>query len=314
MNWKVKNAIFCISNMLPNYEWLYYLFQKNITKSVWRSEEELKKAFARKVGDHIPIIRKYGLVSMEDAIFFEFGAGWDMLAPLGFALIGGVKRYFAVDLNRYIRPELVIEMIGFYGKYVDEFMLETGAKRHFNIDEVKGKVSMEASGNNLLQVLQNIGIEYYAPMDAGNTSFKPDTIDYVISNVSLEHIPKEDIDRIFRECFRILKSGGVISVTVDYTDHWSHTDHSICVYNYLKYGEKEWKKYNPPNHYQNRLRNFDYLELLKSNGFEILECIRGENEPSDIEDFKKIKISDIFNKYSIEELLTRREHFIARKK
>lgn len=306
MNWKIKNAMFYLFEGVPFGDKLYYLMQKYITKSVWVDDSHFRCYFETKVKNHLEVIRKYGNRRIDESVFFEFGAGWDMLAPIGFG-IGGGQRYIAVDLNDYAHPELVKNTMELYSrnrdfieKYYDSDVFST---QYARIDDIDGTLEL---------IKELFHIEYYAPMDAGNTPFNSASIDYVISNVSLEHIPYEDVRRIFKECYRLLKADGILSVTVDYSDHWQHTDNRISVFNYMKYSEKRWKKYNPSIHYQNRLRQSDYLRLLKESGFEIIQQIPSYRE-DEREILKGIEIDEYFKKYSFEELLLRDEHFIAKK-
>lgn len=111
----------------------------------------------------------------------------------------------------------------------------------------------------------------------------------------------------------MLKSNGVMSVTVDYTDHWQHSDHSISVYNYMKYTDRQWKRYNPPMHYQNRLQHSDYKRMITDCGFDVLAEVQSKNEPDDKAMLSHIRLSGRFKRYKTEELLIRREHFVARK-
>ena len=64
----------------------------------------------------------------------------------------------------------------------------------------------------------------------------------------------------------------------------------------MKYSELEFKKYNTPLLFQNRLRHYDYIDIFKNKKFKILKIIKGpkgdkQNTVSD--EFKK-KHKDLF--------------------
>ena len=61
------------------------------------------------------------------------------------------------------------------------------------------------------------------------------TLIFVYQQVHLEHIPKDSIKKIFIELRRILKKDGVVCATIDYTDHYAHTDKNIGLLNFLSY-------------------------------------------------------------------------------
>lgn len=310
MNWKMKNAMFFILETIPFGERVYYLFQKYITGSVWVDDAHFKSYFETKVKIHLETIEEFGKSKIHDSTFFEFGAGWDMLAAIGLAR-GGT--YIAVDLNNYAHPELVRNTIDLYKRNAS-FLSLFYDRNELDEDGTKFVQLSFHSSKKLKEDLKRVfNIDYYAPMDAGNTPFHTHSVDYVISNVSLEHIPYKDIDRIFHECHRLLKDDGLLSVTVDYTDHWQHTDPSISVFNYMQYSEKEWKKYNPSMHYQNRLQHSDYVKLLEKNGFAVIKTsVSVRDEERKI--LEAMAVSDRFDNYSIDELLLRSEHFVAIKK
>ena len=67
-------------------------------------------------------------------------------------------------------------------------------------------------------------------------------------------------------------------------------------------------------HYQNRLRHKDYLNLIKSAGFTILEEHLSKTTEDDIKEIKKINLAEIFKeKYKLDELILRYSHLILGK-
>jgi hypothetical protein len=58
---------------------------------------------------------------------------------------------------------------------------------------------------------------------------------------------------------------------IDYEDHYGYTDPNVSPYQFLYYSERDWAKYSPPLHYQNRLRHSDYERIFASLAFEVLE-------------------------------------------
>ena len=131
----------------------------------------------------------------------------------------------------------------------------------------------------------------------------------------MEHIPQNDIVPILKECHRLLRKGGIISLTIDYLDHWSYFDQNVSAYNFLKYSEQEWRKYNPALHYQNRLRHKDYFTAISQTDFEIVENHPKMPLEEDLGGLNRMKIAPIFhNNYSIEELAVKSSSIILRKK
>ena len=299
----------CIEN-LPFGMDIYHFAQEKVTKSLLLPDEDFMSRFDDKVLRHEIAIKRYGMTEQKKSVFFEFGAGWDMLAPIGFSLVGGVKRYIAVDLNKHLRKSIIQNTMELYRSNIDKIERVTGNSVRLD-KNINCYPDIRQNAGSWLK--DNLAIEYLAPCDAGDTNIKSESVDYVVSNVSLEHIPKKNIERILKECMRLLRKGGLISVTVDYSDHWSHSDPSITEYNFLRYSEDEWHRYNPSLHYQNRLRHSDYYKMLQNAGFQI---IKEEFLQPDDKAYKKIKtitVSEELKKYSIEDLLITRGWFVAKK-
>ncbi|WP_282609562.1 class I SAM-dependent methyltransferase [Pelagibius sp. Alg239-R121] len=113
-------------------------------------------------------------------------------------------------------------------------------------------------------------IKYDAPVDMTSTAFDDDSFDICISTNTLEHIPLVTLEAILRELRRVLKSAGIISAQIDYSDHYAHTDRSISKINYLRFSEQAWKRHNHKFFFQNRLRHSHYRKVFQDAGFEIL--------------------------------------------
>lgn len=303
MNWKIKNAMYHIMETIPLGAKVYSLIQEHITKSVWVNDDQfLNRYYDSKVYRHVKAIKNYGKYELKDSTMYEFGAGWDLMAPVGFSLCWGIKRFIAVDLNVYLHSKLLINTLNLYQRN-KEILIKDYA---YEIDD-------NLISKDINRVLKDqLRIDYKAPVDARNTFLEDESIEYIISNVTLEHIPPEDIISILKECYRILKKDGLMTMTIDYTDHYAHTDSNISLFNYLKYNENEWKKYNTGMHYQNRLQHSDYREIIIQSGFEIVD----ENVhliKEDIATVEAIDVADCFKKYESEELACREGFFVVRK-
>ena len=177
----------------------------------------------------------------------EFGAGKSLAQNL--YLSNFIKKQYLFDIRNMLDFDLV--------ERSQKFLLRE--KRLFLNNKI-----------NNIKDLEKYKIFYKAPADVSKTNFKNNSLDACISTDTLEHIPKDNLKKILLEIKRILKKGGLISMIIDYSDHYSHTDKNIHPLNFLKFKENEWnKKYNHQCHFQNRLRHSDYKMLLIDIGFNI---------------------------------------------
>jgi SAM-dependent methyltransferase len=266
MNWKIKAKAQNIIAFLPSSlsYLVYYLVQRTVGR--------LKKF------DVLPIING-GISTFKliikmghnpvDKVFFEVGTGRTPIAPLVFWLMGAQKT-ITIDLNPYIKEDLVKETIDFI------FDNKTEIRQQFGnlLNEKRLKELSDYYHNNVFSLddfLALCCIEYIAPGDATNTNLKSSSIDYHTSFTVYEHIPSEIVAAIIKEGNRLLKEDGLFVNAIDYFDHFMHFDNTISSINFLQYSDKEWDKYAGNRYmYMNRLRHDDFLKILKESNHEIL--------------------------------------------
>src|SRR5439155_13415093 len=148
------------------------------------------------------------------------------------------------------------------------------------------------------ELAERFGINYRAPGDARQTGLPARSLDCVTSSNTLEHIPRDDIRAILRECHRCLRDDGVMSFLIDYQDHYSYFDKKISGLNFLQYSDRTWMLYNPSLHYQNRLRHKDYLALFAETGWEVIEEHRHPIAAEDLGALGKLRVDTRFAGYA----------------
>jgi SAM-dependent methyltransferase len=201
--------------------------------------------------------------------FLEVGTGRAPIVPLSFYLMGA-RRTTTIDVNPYLRPELVAaalrQLVGhtdktrsLFGSFLDEErwsrVVRVNTDDHFDV----------------AAFLRLCDINYIAPGDAARTGLDTASVDYHTSNTTLEHIPPEMLPDILKEGDRLLRPDGLFIHRIDYSDHFSHSDRRISPINFLRYSEKQWNGYaNNRYMYMNRLRHDDLLEIFGKGGRPVL--------------------------------------------
>jgi SAM-dependent methyltransferase len=173
---------------------------------------------------------------------YEFGAGWDLVVPLALAR-AGVKEQTVTDIRRLVRDELVAD---------------------------------SASRLEVTEDIEALGINYLAPVDAMGTGLPSASFDLVTSTDTLEHVPRPQLVPLLRECRRLLSPGGILTARIDYRDHYSYGDPALSPFHFLRYDNETWRRWNPPSHFQSRLRHRDHIEALAQAGFDVLEAVHPE--------------------------------------
>lgn len=202
-------------------------------------------------------------------VFFEVGTGRVPLAALAYWLMGA-KKIITIDLNPYLKAELIEESLCYIANNKGEILRQFGSLIQENRLNKVLNLSRGASFSTG-EFLDLCCISYIAPGDAGNTKLLYGSIDYHTSYTVFEHIPPTSLKKIIDEGNRIIKANGLFIHRIDYTDHFSHADKSISAINFLQFSEKEWERYAGNRYmYMNRMRHDDYIRLFQSSGHKIL--------------------------------------------
>ncbi len=302
MHWKLRALAHLILSSVPFGERLNYVLQRHLTRSLPISDAQF--AELADIGKaHADAFSRYGNRTLAEATFYEFGAGWDLVIPLSLYALG-VSRQILVDIRPLVRAELVNDTIAKFHRVPLTLPLLRTPKQLIESNDRRG----------ICTALHRYhGIDYFAPHDARRTGLPPASIDCITSTSTLEHIPPPDIRAILQECRRILRRGGVISMRINYDDHYAFVDRRISVYNFLRYSDRVWHDlFSPSLHYQNRLRHSDYLTLFREAGLEVLEARRIDGTAADLASLAQLPLDRRFRGYSIEDLAVRGAFVVLR--
>ena len=286
----------------PRSDALNYVLQRRVFRSLPAGDAHLKRKFAR-ARKHLETFLEHSPgADPSTAVLYEFGAGWDLLVPLSYHVLG-VDRQILVDLHPHARMELVNDSIRRLEAARPSFEQEAGRPLRS-----LGAADIDSTGE-----LERLGITYLAPRDARATGLPERSIDFVSSTDTLEHIPAADIALILAECRRLLRPTGLLSCRIDLEDHYFRFDRSLSRYNFLRYSDRTWALVNSSLHFLNRLRYPDYVRLVEEAGFELVrERISWASEEQ-LEELAGLDLAERFRAgYSLQELGVRGVTLVAR--
>jgi hypothetical protein len=295
-DWRLKALAFRMLERLPMQRTAYSLLQRYVTRSYPRALSPTRESSASQQ-HHLRAFReRFG--TLDEARLFEFGAGWDLYGNLVFWTLG-INHQTVMDLARWVRPSFV-----------------NGAIEHLRREPPEGAVrtptALLPEGAGFDRSLERTyGIRYLAPADARDTRLPAGSIDLVATTSTLEHIPLPDLRAILGETRRLCHPRSVVSHVIDYSDHFSHGDRQINVYNFLRFRSDEWERFNTSFHHQNRLRHRDYRPVFEEAGFDVLDEY-AEHDPDARELLASVPLAEDFRHYRTEEILPRVGRFVLR--
>jgi hypothetical protein len=253
MRWLAKAFLQKSLSVLPQAERANYLLQRHVTHSLPGPEAGFRRRFSRAV-NHVEAYAEHGPERpLREAVFYEFGAGWDLAVPLSFWTLG-VESQILVDLRPNVRLDLVNVTLERLGRLRGEHDLRDPGGPIGSIADLEPR----------------FGIRYLAPRDALATGLPAASVDFATSTSTLEHIPEQDLVPLLAESRRLLRPDAALSSRIDLSDHFSHFDRSLSPYNFLRYSDRAWRLANSGLLYQNRLRRPDYVQAFETAGFEVV--------------------------------------------
>jgi len=222
MKWKLKAFIQNSIAILPkpiSYE-LYYQTQRHFG--------ELKKPFnpIEKLNEIAQIFRKIQKqgYDIKGKSFLEVGTGRVPLFPIA-SWLCGAEKFITMDLNPYMRDELIKESLSFVKTEEEKIKTMFGdlinSKR---FDLLLSYSQKKISKEDILKLCQT---EYLAPGDARKTNLQEKSIHYHVSNAVYEHIPLDVVFDILEEGNRIIADDGLFINAIDYSDHFFYSDKTI---------------------------------------------------------------------------------------
>ena len=128
MNWRYKALLQLAFSNLPCGEVLNYFCQRYVTRRLPTTDAEFvsRVSIAR---EHLDAVRRSYGRSLNEANFYEYGAGCDLVVPLAFYALGA-ECQLLVDNSRLLRLKLVNDAIEKFRRRAPELALRRTPDRY----------------------------------------------------------------------------------------------------------------------------------------------------------------------------------------
>lgn len=295
--WMLKAVVQKFISYFPQREKVNYLFQKYVTKGVDLTDTYFgyKLTHAK---DHLQYFQQYGQRPLAESTILELGLGWYPIVPIALYL-NGAKEVISIDIQDWMTNQSQLITIQKFQEWRAEGWLESYLPA---IDEERWTAMVSLTQKNETPYLESISETIHLrPVlkDARDTGFSAQSIDYICSNNTFEHIPHSILVGILKEFQRIIKAQGVMSHFIDMSDHFAHFDAAITIYNFLRFSEKQWQRIDNSIQPQNRLRFKDYLKMYQELGIPINDT---QARPGHPELLRQVPLAPQYANYTEAEL------------
>jgi SAM-dependent methyltransferase len=304
--WYLKAALQGVLSHVPGGRRGNEFLQAHVTRSLGFSDS----FFRRKAGQaarHAAAYRELARVPRDDFTALELGTGWYPVVPVGLFLCGA-GRVYTVDVRSGLTLERVRRVLTAYAAGAAQGTLGELLPGHDATRVETLRAALAGPTATAEGLLSRVGVQVVVG-DVLRVGFEPGSIDLIVSNNTLEHVPAGVLEAMFGEFHRLLAADGLMSHSIDLSDHYSHFDHGISPYNFLRYSDRRWRWFNGDLGYQNRWRVSDYRDLHARIGFEIAEETSSAGRPQLID---TVPLAGRFRGYARDDLVPTSAWFAAR--
>lgn len=264
--WILKAIVQKTISWLPGSHSINFLFQKYVTKGVQLSDDYFYDRLEH-ARSHLQFFQQYAHASFNKTL--ELGTGWYPVVPISMFL-NGAKEIHTLDISPLCNHERLMTTLM---KFKEAHVL--GKLQEYYVpqaDRLQVLLELVDQGHGLSfeAILDRLGLRYLV-IDARQTGLPAGSMSLVHSNNTFEHVHAPILEGILEEFQRVVHPEGIQSHFIDLSDHFAHFDHSITIYNYLRFSRKAWQWIDNEVQPQNRLRWKDYLAIYSKLHIPVIE-------------------------------------------
>lgn len=193
---------------------------------------------------------------LRDKICLEIGSGWLLTHSLVFYLLGA-KKVYATDVYPLLQPENIFKAVC---KSVDWSILDSLST--FEDREIIGlRLKKLLSLRNFsVEVLQDLGIEYIAPVDLSQKLPSKQKIDLIFSKSVLEHVPVDDVVPLLENLVSGLSEDGFMFHLIHLLDHKNLNERP---FDFLVYQQEAYSR-DLQSRWGNRIRRNQWKQIFSN--------------------------------------------------
>ena len=303
--WIAKAILQKTISYLPFSNSINFFFQKYISKAVELNDDyffdRLKHA-----KEHLEIYKKYTQKEYPESVL-ELGTGWYPVVPICMFLSGS-ETIYTLDIAPLCNKErLKVTLLKFRDSInnttISNF-LTIDSSRILQFEKLLNKFDDLPIEN----IFNELKIKYLL-QDARNLNLPNNSVDFIVSNNTFEHIYPEILEGILLEMKRIVSNpNGILSHIVDMTDHFAHSDKTITHYNFLQFSDKQWKRIDNSIQPMNRMRVYEYVALYERLQIPTSEII---NTAGNLEELKTVELNSKYKSKPIIETAFYYTHIVS---
>ncbi|MBL7849446.1 MAG: methyltransferase domain-containing protein [Cyclobacteriaceae bacterium] len=237
MNHRLKSLVFKLLQQLPTKwgDYIYHRFQNAIAKSI---EAEYTSQMDT-VNRFVKLAAEQGFAFAGKRVV-EIGSGWLPVLPYELVFDHQAAEVLTFDINAHFQAGRIRE----YNRFISS-----------------------RKGISLPNHLPR-SVRYFPQTNILEMADLSD-LDVLVSRNVLEHVSPADLKSIHQQAYSYLKHGGFVIHQISPSDHRAYSDHSLSLWDFLRYSQGMWDSIQTRFDYHNRWRLPQYIDMFKHCGFRV---------------------------------------------
>jgi hypothetical protein len=304
MKWQLKALVQKGIAYLPFGHRVNYLFQRWITVG-----PKLPRAFVldrvNHALTHLLHLKENSSIAMQHVSVLEIGTGWYPIVPLVY-MLSGLKQIYTCDIRVLFSSTSIDQSI----LAILELDREGDLKTHIptlECDRIE-LLYLALKQKDAFSKLRTLQISFERT-DYHLDTYVDGRFQLITSNNTLQLVQAEKLPLWYSNMHRIAAKDAILSLAIDYTDEFAHSDHSISQFNFLSFSSVAWSFWTNKLSAPNRLRHKDFKELLETK-FKLLQEKLEHAPPSEVDN---LKIHPVFKAYHMSEILIKHAYLVGKK-
>jgi SAM-dependent methyltransferase len=252
------------------------------------------------------LVRRARQLTPYGGTILDIGTGWHHHDSILLYLYGGNYKIYLFDVEDKARLPYLKTYFEHLLNMLDELEQEIGLDKKTAREKLQYLLTL----NSREEIYRACNFELCITTKT-DTPFLPEgSVDYMLSNCVLTHIPPAIVEPELRALRRMLKPTGVMYMMIGHDDHWSFHDSSMNRFNYYRYSDKLYHAlFDTKFEYQNRMVKSEWLPIFQRAGLRVVDYHANISDNSRRELDALPYIDERFAKYSREELAIVHSHF-----
>jgi SAM-dependent methyltransferase len=253
------------------------------------------------------LVRKARQMTPRGGTILDVGTGWHHHDSVLLYLSDGNYKIHLFDVEDKARLGYLKTYFEHLLQNLDEIEREIGVDKQTAREKLHYLLTLRSRE----EVYRACNFELCITRKTDQPFLAENSIDFVVSNCVLTHIPPAIVEPELKALRRMLKPGGSMYMMIGHDDHWAFHDPSANRFNYYRYSDKMYHLlFDTRFEYQNRMVKSEWLPIFQRAGLRVTHYNPVITEETREEIRLLPHIDERFAQYPLDELATVHSYFL----